>query len=418
MTLAMTPPKGWNSWDAYGASVNEEEVLRNARIMADKLQEYGWEYIVVDIQWYEPQANSSRYHDFYPLVMDQYSRLLPAENRFPSAQKNLGFKPLADEIHRLGLKFGIHIMRGIPREAVHKNMAIKGTKKTARDIALNNICPWNSDMYGVNVDLPEGQLYYDSLLELYASWGVDFIKVDDIADSKIYECSHRKEIQAIQKAIQKTNREIVLSLSPGPAHIEEGPFLQDQANMWRLTDDFWDQWPQLYQMFDKCREWSAFIQPGSWPDCDMLPLGHIGIRSVDGGASDRYTRFTKSEQRTMMTLWSIFQSPLMYGGELADLDPWTESLLTNPAVNQMHGTLTYQTEIFRDQKWIVWCGKSSDKIYYAIFNVSEEERNVPLQIIDKVLTKRRYLDLWENQFIEKEVILIESHDCILLEEVI
>ena len=120
----------------------------------------------------------------------------------------------------------------------------------------------------------------------------------------------------------------------------------------------------------------------------------------------------------MMTLWSIFQSPLMYGGELADLDPWTESLLTNPAVNQMHGTLTYQTEIFRDQKWIVWCGKSSDKIYYAIFNVSEEERNVPLQIIDKVLTKRRYLDLWENQLIEKEVILIESHDCILLEEVI
>ena len=166
MTLAMTPPKGWNSWDAYGASVNEEEVLRNTRIMADKLQKYGWEYIVVDIQWYEPQANSSRYHDFYPLVMDQYSRLLPAENRFPSAQKNLGFKPLADEIHRLGLKFGIHIMRGIPREAVHKNMAIKGTKKTARDIALNNICPWNSDMYGVNVDLPEGQLYYDSLLEL------------------------------------------------------------------------------------------------------------------------------------------------------------------------------------------------------------------------------------------------------------
>lgn len=89
MTLAMTPPKGWNSWDAYGASVNEEEVLRNTRIMADKLQKYGWEYIVVDIQWYEPQANSSRYHDFYPLVMDQYSRLLPAENRFPSAQKIL-----------------------------------------------------------------------------------------------------------------------------------------------------------------------------------------------------------------------------------------------------------------------------------------------------------------------------------------
>src|SRR5699024_9462869 len=141
------------------------------------------------------------------------SRVIPATNRFPSAENGVGFKALGEYIHSLGLKFGIHIMRGIPRQAVHQNTAIKGTEKRARDIAMNNICPWNSDMYGVNVDIPEGQLYYDSLMDLYASWGVDFIKVDDIANSTLYGGAHTKEIAAIRKAIDRTGRPMVLSLS-------------------------------------------------------------------------------------------------------------------------------------------------------------------------------------------------------------
>lgn len=259
LKFAKTPPMGWNSWDCYGASVKEHEIIAHADFMAQKLKKYGWEYIVVDIQWYEPLAVSTVYNDFYPLKMDGYSRLLPAENRFPSAKDGLGFKPLADYIHSLGLKFGIHMMRGIPRQAVHENTPIKGTKLRARDIALNNICPWNSDMYGVNVDLLEGQLYYDSLFELYASWGVDFIKVDDISSSKIYHEAHKKEIRAIRKAIDKTDRPIVLSLSPGPAALKDGSFFQENANMWRLTDDFWDHWDSLIQMFNRTNEWAPFI---------------------------------------------------------------------------------------------------------------------------------------------------------------
>ena len=178
LEFAKTPPKGWNSWDVYGASVTEEEVKRNADIMAEKLKKYGWNYVVVDIQWYEPGAESAAYRKFADLKIDEYSRVLPAENRFPSSADGVGFAPLAEYVHQLGLKFGIHILRGIPRQAVHGRMHIKGTDKTADQIAINSICPWNSDMYGVDMSIPEGQLYYDSLMELYASWGVDFIKVD------------------------------------------------------------------------------------------------------------------------------------------------------------------------------------------------------------------------------------------------
>ena len=217
---ALTPPMGWNSWDCYGASVREDEVRGNAEYMAKHLKPYGWEYVVVDIQWYEPGAVSSRYRPFVPLEMDEYSRLIPAANRFPSAAGGKGFKPIADYVHSLGLKFGIHIMRGIPRQAVHANTKIKGTNARARDIAhTNSICPWNTDMYGVDPNKEGAQEYYNSLFELYAEWGVDYVKVDDIAASRLYGI-HAEEIAMIRRAIDHCGRPMVLSLSPGPAPLE------------------------------------------------------------------------------------------------------------------------------------------------------------------------------------------------------
>src|SRR5690606_8397450 len=271
--VAQTPPMGWNSWDCYGAAVTEDEVRGNAEYMAKHLKDCGWEYVVVDIQWYEPGAVSSRYRPFVPLCMDDYSRLVPAENRFPSARGGRGFKPLADYVHSLGLKFGIHIMRGIPRQAVHNGGRIKGTNVTARDIAhTNSICPWNTDMYGVDASKEGAQAYYDSLFELYAEWGVDFVKVDDIAASRLYG-SHLEEIRLIRRAIDRCGRPMVLSLSPGPAPLEHADFFAEHANMWRMTDDFWDKWPLLLDMFDRCKKWEGKSRPGAWPDCDMLPLG-------------------------------------------------------------------------------------------------------------------------------------------------
>ncbi|WP_373748462.1 glycoside hydrolase family 27 protein [Jeotgalibaca porci] len=376
-----TPPKGWNSWDVYGASVTESEVKENAAYMAENLLSHGWEYVVVDIQWYEPTADSSHYHAFAELKMDEYGRLLPAENRFPSAVNGVGFKKLSEYVHSLGLKFGIHIMRGIPRQAVHLNVPIAGTNLRARDIAhANSICPWNTDMYGIDMGKEGAQAYYDSIFKLYAEWGVDFIKVDDIADSKLYS-THLEEIKAIRKAIDKTGRDMVLSLSPGPAPLKYGTFFQEYANMWRLTDDFWDNWEQLKDMFTRCAQWSPFVGPGSWPDCDMLPLGHIGIRSVDGGGADRLTRFTKAEQRTMMTLWSIFRSPLMLGCELTDLDDWTLHLLREPTLKIMHQEGRNARQIHNEDDWVVWQTEANATVYYVIFNLSDTERVTPTEIV-------------------------------------
>ena len=263
--FAVNPPMGWNSWDCYGASVTEEDLIRNADYMAEHLKPYGWEYVVCDIQWSEPTADSTAYHAFAELCMDEYGRLMPSPNRFPSAADGKGFKPIADYIHSKGLKFGIHIMRGIPRQAVAKNVPIKGTDVHARDIAHTaSICAWNSDMYGLNPVAVGAQAYYDSLFELYASWGVDFVKVDDICVvyrriNQDYDYSGREEIEMIAAAIQHCGRDIVLSLSPGPAMVEQADHLRKYANMWRITNDFWDRWEDITEMFMRCRNWSPYV---------------------------------------------------------------------------------------------------------------------------------------------------------------
>jgi len=397
---ALTPPMGWNSWDCYGAAVREEEIRGNAEYMAKHLKQYGWEYVVVDIQWYEPGAVSSQYRPFVPLAMDEYSRLIPAVNRFPSSAEGRGFKPLADYVHSLGLKFGIHIMRGIPRQAVHANTPIKGTTATARDIAHpNSICPWNTDMYGVDANKEGAQAYYNSLFELYAEWGVDYVKVDDIAASRLYGI-HTDEIKLIRRAIDNCGRNIVLSLSPGPAPLEHAELLRGHANMWRMTDDFWDIWRLLYEMFERAEKWAPHVGPGHWPDCDMLPLGHIGIRSVDGGASDRWTRFTKDEQVTMMTLWCIFRSPLMFGGELRDNDEWTLSLLTNEEVLAAHRYGREPQMVYRVGDRTVWKSVNAEtgQIYVALFNLRDSESEVSVTLEQLAVSGTFAVrDLWKRE---------------------
>lgn len=381
LQYAQTPPMGWNSWDCYGAAVTEQEIRANGEYMAAHLKEFGWEYVVVDIQWYEPGAVSSQYRAFVPLEMDEYSRLQPAVNRFPSAEGGQGFRPLSDYIHSLGLKFGIHIMRGIPRQAAHAATPVKGSAATARDIAhTNSICPWNTDMYGVDAAKEGAQAYYNSLFELYAEWGVDFVKVDDIAASRLYD-THQPEIELIQKAIDHCGRPMVLSLSPGPAPVEYAEFFGSHANMWRITDDFWDHWDLLLDMFDRCESWAGKAQPGAWPDCDMLPLGHIGIRSVDGGGADRWTRFTPEEQVTMMTLWCLFRSPLFFGGELRDNDEWTLGLLTNRDVLDMHRSSNNARLVSREGDRVVWTAEGAGGAKYAaLFNTGEAAQTVSVKL--------------------------------------
>ena len=393
--LSPRPPMGWNSWDAYGTTVTEAEVKANADYMAKNLSKFGWTYVVVDIQWYEPNAKAGGYRENAELVLDKYGRLLPAVNRFPSTANGKGFKPLADYIHKLGLKFGIHIMRGIPRRAVQANLPILGTKLRAADIAdQKNICKWNTDMFGVDMSKPGAQSYYDSIVKLYADWGVDYIKADDMAAPVFQE----PEIAALHNAIEKSGRRILLSLSPGPANPDHIAALRQNATLWRISNDFWDRWPDLKQQFDFARNWQELTGPNAWADADMLPLGRIGIRAERG--QDRQTRFTKDEQVTLMTLWAIFRSPLMFGGDLPSNDAWTLSLITNSEILAINQNSLNNRELFNRGTQIAWIAsvpKSNEK-YVALFNLGDSATEMRVRCREMGLLRDQCdaRDLWHS----------------------
>jgi hypothetical protein len=369
--LAPAPPMGWNSWDSFGTSVTEAEVKANADYMAKHLARYGWQYIVVDIQWSEPNPKTHGYRPDAELVMDAYGRLTPAPNRFPSASDGRGFKPLADYVHLKGLKFGIHIMRGIPRRAVDANLPIYGSDRKAADAAnKNSICPWNSDMYGVDTSLPGGQEYYDSIVRLYASWGADFIKADDMFGFGP-NGDHSSEIEALSRAIGKSGRAIVLSLSPGTSGVNQVEFISQHAQMWRISGDFWDRWADLKRQFPNFAKWNPYVKPGAWPDGDMLPLGKIGIRAERG--DPRMSLLTHDEQRTLMTLWSVARSPLMFGGNLPDNDEFTLGLIANGEALAVNQKATASKELFSRGNQVAWVAEmaGSPAKYLAVFNLGD-----------------------------------------------
>lgn len=379
--FAVTPPMGWNSYDYYDTTVNEEQVKANAEFMAKYLKKFGWEYVVIDIEWYSNDAGTRRQeHQYIPFgddEMDEYGRFVPSPKRFPSSVDGSGFTKLAEYIHSLGLKFGIHIIRGIPRHAAELHCQVYGTEYTANDVAdPGSICGWNPDMYGVR-NTEAGQAYYDSLISLYAEWGVDFIKCDDICDSWMYRGDNFNgwfETEMIHKAIEKCGRPMVLSLSPGPAHIDKAYHYCQNANMWRITDDFWDNWDLLKNMFWRCEMWQDHVRKGCFPDCDMLPLGKVG----QGFGEERNSNFTKDEQMTMMTLWCMFRSPLMIGAEMTKMDDFTLSLLTNEALLGLMGEACKGTQILRNETEAIWKNKNeaTGTLTVALFNLSEEEKEI------------------------------------------
>lgn len=407
-----TPPMGWNSYDYYNTSVTEADVKANADYMAKHLKGFGWEYIVVDIAWYYNEAEDERdqfqYIPFAKVEMDEYSRLYPDPKKFPSSKGGKGFAPLAEYVHSLGLKFGIHIMRGIPRRSAYMRTKIKGTNVTANKIANpNSICFWNPDMYGVNPKAEGAQEYYDSLMELYASWGVDYIKCDDIC--RMDAASSKDEIRMLHNAIEKCGRKIVLSLSPGPAILDEQDFYHENANMWRITDDFWDRWELLRDMFDRCKKWQPYVKEGGYPDCDMLPLGKLS----KGFGAERDTNFTLDEQKTMLTLWCIFRSPLMIGAELTKLDADTMEILTREPLYRMLKEVTSSEEAVREEDYIIWKAESEAKKYYAIFNISDATLTAPLDRIEERIDGA--LEIWSWKTVKKdESFEIPPHGVILL----
>lgn len=375
LPLAPTPPMGWNSWNSFATTITEAQARETAGIMAEKLLPFGYNIFTIDIQWYEPQARSYTYNSKPVPSMDGYGRLIPAPNRFPSSADGKGFAPLAADVHAMGLKFGIHLMRGIPRLAVKRNLPILGTNVRAADIAdTSSTCPWNPDMYGVDMTKPGAQEYYHSVFKLYASWGVDFVKMDDM--SRPYD-AHAAEIDAVSKAIYLSGRQMILSLSPGETPVARAEHVRRVAHMWRISDDFWDEWPMLEAQFTRLENWSPWVAPrswpsdGGWPDADMLPLGRLAL-------GERDSRFTPDEQQTLMTLWAIARSPLIMGGDLRHLDEATLALLTNRAVIDVNQRSFDSRPHFLQDGARIWSAlpQSGKGRYLALFNTT----NAPLEI--------------------------------------
>lgn len=368
---APTPPMGWNSWDCYGPTVEESEVKANADYMAEKLRKYGWEYVVVDIRWFVKNDKAGGYNQTDAVyLMDDYGRYYPAVNRFPSAEGGKGFKPLADYVHSKGLKFGIHIMRGVPKIAVYNKMKIKDAGGITADMiySTEGECQWLRDNYTIDPSKPGAQEYYNSIMELYASWGVDFIKIDDLSHPY-----HKGEIEMIRKAIDACGRPIVLSMSPGQTPLSEADHACAHANMWREVDDVWDVWKDVDLLLKIAPQWYPYISKGNWPDCDMIPLGRISIRGERG--KPRMTRLSKDEQYSLMTLFTISKSPLFFGGDLPSNDEFTLSLLTNKEVLRMHRE-SEGVRLVSDQGGRIVIASRNPKTketYVAMFNASNDQ---------------------------------------------
>jgi len=380
-TLAPTPPMGWNSWDAYGLTIDEADFRANTKVLAG-MKEYGWQYSVIDEGWYMENPFGANV-EARKYLYDGNGLLLPTVNRFPSSAGGAGFKPLGEWVHAQGLKFGIHVIRGIPKAVVKANLPIAGSNFHAVDAAdMTATCPWDEANYGVS-ETPAGQAFYDSMMKQYAGWGVDYIKVDCISDHP-YRPS---EIRQIAEAIRKTGRPIVLSLSPGPTQLEHAAEVAKYAQMWRITDDHWDRWSfigktsefpfGLSEEFDRIAAWAPNVKPGSWPDADMLPEG--ALRPHPGWGEPRQSRYTGQEQQTEFTLWAISRSPLIFGGNLTELDAFTRLLMTkeslldvNQKATESHPVTTLPVGFDKVRVWEASEGDAEEaQQFFALFNLSD-----------------------------------------------
>ncbi len=375
--VAATPPLGWNSWDSYGLSITAAEWKANVDWFHAHLQPAGWQYVVLDEGWYLAHPENAGGKGDQGYMLNAAGQFVPAPVRFPA-----GVAGLARDAHAMGLKFGLHIIRGIPKLAVERNTAIAAGMHAADAADTSDTCRWNPDNYGVR-DNAAGQAYYDGLMRLYAGWGVDFLKVDCIA--KPYNAH---EIRMLRSAIDKTGRPMVLSLSPGPTPLADAADVSAKANLWRISDDVWDVWSDakltpdsfpetVRNQFDVLAKWMPYQRPGHWPDADMLPVGTLGPRPGWGEA--RESRFTEEETRSLLTLWSIARCPLVLGANLTKVSPELEAALTNKLLLEVDQHASESRELLRDGDTVVWSAKAAGGgMYFAVFNLRESEAAVRL----------------------------------------
>jgi len=382
---------GWNSFDSYGVYLHEKAALANLEAMAKKLKPFGYEYFVIDNGWfgeYKLQPNSLFPAEKHAsdVRLNEFGLVQPSKCYFPN-----GLKPIITRARQLGIKVGVHLMRGIPRKAFELNLPIKGTKYQAKDIAdTTSTCKWCSYNYGVDMSRPGAQEFYNSLVQQLADWGIDFIKADDIVPFP-------KEVVAMAKAIENSGRPIVLSLSPGNNADPKNVAQYRTGNMLRVTTDIWDDQKGMETAFAAWRKWGGSERPGFWIDMDMIPFGNLLVMSPEpkktgrktkavrlaGKGYSRTCKLTKAQKCSFITLRALAASPLMFGGDLPTLDDHSLKLVTNKQMiacnqNGVMGKLVSESnglEVWRTAK-----KGSAQSGWVGVFNRTEKARSVELTL--------------------------------------
>jgi len=329
-------------------------------------------------------------------VMDEWGRLLPTPNRWPSCADG-SFKPIADYVRAKGLKFGIHIMRGIPWEAVEKNLPIKGGNGAkAQDVFMwDKTCVFYDGMRTLDLEHPASQAYYDSIVELYVEWGVDFIKSDDMTS---YPVKH-DELMALRHAIERKGKGIVLSLSPGAVNPWDRNLLQHFADMYRASGDVYDKWEHIDRAFQKARWFYQYSGPGGWMDLDMLVVGTLGLRYETVGYN-RPCQLTRDEQLTHLTLWMIARSPIFLGCDLREMDDWTLAHVTHKLALEINQNFENPKPVVREGPLIVWRSTAPDgkRTALAVFNRGEEA------LTHAVEAEGPAVDVWTGESLSAEAL--------------
>lgn len=382
--LTPVPPLGWNCYDCLGSG-DEQSLMENLEVFAKRLKPHGYKYFVVDNLW----SNDIDENGKQFVQLDEYGREMPSKKKYPN-----GFVPLIKRTHELGLKFGFWMGRGIIREAVNKNLPVKGTLYRAQDIAnKEDISTWYKLNYGVDMRKPGAQEFYNSVVELLAGWGADFIKYDDIVP-------HPDEIEAVANAIEHCGRDIVLSLSPGdiidPAHIKS----YRRANMLRITGDVWDKRESLEKGFVRWEQMAQYGGEGFWIDLDMIPFGYFTNKK-------RMDKFTIDQKQTFMAQRALAASPLFMGGDLRTSDGLSFELITNPGMLACNQNGIVGKLVQRKGSIDVWKTpdkKKNDRGWIGVFNRSESLVNIKLNELDLGISndkKWKLFEVWKNTPIEK-----------------
>ena len=377
-----TPPAGWNSFDCYMGSINEEQALANLELFLKKLKPAGYEYFCLDAAWYADgdQACNERLRrvgQCRNMHIDSFGRFVPSPVNFPH-----GLRTLADRCHENGVKFGVHIMRGMPRMALERNTPIKGTDFRARDIYdPDNFCPWCKYSVATDASHPGTFAYYRSEVEyLTEELTVDFIKLDDVVE-------HPDHVALFGKALDSVSRPVLLSLSPGAEDIWRGSWQKyvPYGNMIRVTPDAWDDDRTNLLKLRRWYEFEDLSGPELWADLDMLPLGALQVTVPQSSPTEhgaaRQSRLTPIGKKVMMTIFAMSCSPLIFGGDLPQTPEDDIALATHPGMLECNrnGVVGKRVSLMRHID-VRKAPRKTDPAHgwLGIFNINQDPRHVKL----------------------------------------